>query len=63
MKKNYIQPQAKTYPADYDLDLMIPVGSGGVDDGFAKERDEDFEEEIDMEAIINQKDGWKSGLW
>lgn len=62
MKRTYIQPSAKTYPADYDLDLMIPVGSEGVDDGFAKERGEVVEEDFDP-TILEQKDNWKVGLW
>ncbi|MDO4994643.1 MAG: hypothetical protein Q4E32_06525 [Bacteroidales bacterium] len=60
MKRTYIQPSAQMETAD--LNLMIPVGSGGVDDGFAKERDENIDDE-DIEAFVNQKDGWKGGLW
>lgn len=58
MKKTYIQPSAKTYPADYDLDLMIPVGSEGVDDGFAKERKME-----EIEAEFPPRDEWKESLW
>lgn len=60
MKRTYIQPSAQMETAD--LNLMIPVGSEGVDDGFAKERDENIDDE-DIEALVNQKDGWKGGLW
>ena len=59
MKRTYIQPSAQMETAD--LNLMIPVGSEGVDDGFAKEREEISDE--DIEAMTDQKDGWKEGLW
>lgn len=59
MKRTYIQPSAQMETAD--LNLMIPVGSEGVDDGFAKEREEISDE--DIEAMTDQKDGWKDGLW
>jgi hypothetical protein len=58
MKRTYIQPSAKTYPADYDLDLMIPVGSEGVDDGFAKER-----KMVEIETEFPPRDEWKESLW
>lgn len=62
MKKNYIQPLAETLSAEHDLDLMIKIGSDGVDDGFAKEREEYEEAEIEA-AMNNQKDNWHDGLW
>ena len=59
MKRIYIQPSAQIVTSD--LKLMVPIGSEGVDDGFAKEREELSEE--DIEAMTDQKDGWKDGLW
>ena len=59
MKRTYIQPSAQIVTSD--LKLMVPIGSEGVDDGFAKEREEISEE--DIEAMTDQKDGWKDGLW
>lgn len=63
MKRTYIQPSASDYSSEVTLDFMqtIPVSGGTVEDGFAKDRD-DFSDE-DIEAIVNQKDGWKGGLW
>jgi hypothetical protein len=53
MKKQYINPNVFVAGPEFDLDLMIPVGSKPVDDGFAKERD-GFEEELEEEEFFEQ---------
>ncbi len=53
MKKQYINPNVSFAGPEYDLELMIPVGSKPVDDGFAKERD-DFDEELEEEEFFEQ---------
>ena len=64
MKKSYIQPLANTSDVCFTSGLMVVViGSKEVEDGFAKERGEVVEEDIDPEAITAQKDSWKVGLW
>lgn len=64
MKKQYIQPDMFLAGPEYDMDFMIPVGSTGVDDGFAKVRenfDEEEEEEAFLEELSQQSD--KKTLW
>ena len=56
MKRTYIQPSAQLETAE--LNLMIPIDSQGVDDGFAKERE--IEE---IEAEFPPRDEWKESLW
>ena len=62
MKKSYIQPLANTSDARFTANLMVIIGSEEVEDGFAKERGAE-DEEFDPEALADQKDGWKDGLW
>jgi len=65
MKKQYINPNVFVAGPEFDLDLMIPVGSKPVDDGFAKERD-GFEEELEEEEFfeqIQQAEQNKKTLW
>ena len=51
MKKQYINPEIFVAGPEFDLELMYPVGSKPVDDGFAKERDS-FDEELEEEEFI-----------
>lgn len=58
MKRTYIQPSAQIELTENELDLMVIVDSDpghGVDDGYARER-----EELEQE---NNNDAWKDGLW
>ena len=55
MKRTYIQPSAQLETAE--LNLMIPIESQGVDDGFAKEREME-----EIEAEFPPRDEWKESL-
>ncbi len=53
MKKQYINPNVYVAGPEFDLELMIPVGSKPVDDGFVKDRDS-FDDNYEDEEIIEE---------